>query len=306
MKQNKMIYLALCLLTLGLFTSCSDWTDMERVDDAVNKPWEQDPVLWAQYTEALRAYKKDTHFVAYVRLYNSPTVATSDKDFMRSLPDSLDMVSLLNADNFSDYDREDLPILHQKGTKVLYQIDYAARVAELSDAAKLGAYLDKVVALVKVEGLDGYAFTGTPNVDDPATVAASKLIVAKLSADDTKLLVFEGNPLFVAADDLSKIDFVVLDTYKSESVLDVRMQVLHALNYVQVPAEKLLLSAEAGAMLKDEERAEQTAITEIVKRVVSFGPLAGFAAYTLEKDYYHSGGNYTVIRDAIQTLNPSK
>ena len=34
---------------------------------------------------------------------------------MRCLPDSLDIVTLTNADNFSRFDAEDLPVLHEKG-----------------------------------------------------------------------------------------------------------------------------------------------------------------------------------------------
>ena len=40
--------------------------------------------------------------------------------------------------------------------------------------------------------------------------------------------------------------------------------------------------------------------------VVEYGPLAGFAAYNIAGDYYHADRNYSTIREAIQTLNPSK
>ncbi|MEG0808326.1 MAG: glycoside hydrolase family 18 [Alistipes sp.] len=302
----KIICLTLCLLSFGLLASCSDWTQMETVDNKVNKPWEQDPVLWAQYTAALRAYKQGEHFVAYVRLYNSPKVAGSEQDFMRCLPDSLDFVSLTNADNFSAFDREDMAVMREKGTKVLYQVDYARRAAELNDAAKLGGYLDKVIAVVQAEGLDGYAFTGIPQIGDAATAATAALIVEKLAADASKTLVFEGNPLFVAEGDRAKIDYFVLDTEKTEDVLNVRLQVLGALGYAKVPAAKLVLAADAGAPLLDEERKEFAAIDEMSRRVISFGPLAGLATYDISKDYYHSDRNYQTIRTAIQTMNPSK
>ena len=171
---------------------------MEAVDNNVKKPWEQDPALWAEYTAALRDYKKSEHFIVYARLHNSPEPAASEKDFMRCLPDSLDIVALTNADNFSRYDAEDMAVMREKGTKVLWQVDYAGRAAEFADAAKLGAWLDRVVSSVAANGMDGYSFTGIPNAGDPAAVQAAALIVSKLSADESKLLVFEGNPLFVA------------------------------------------------------------------------------------------------------------
>ena len=40
---------------VATFAACNDWTEMETVDSKVEKPWEQDPALWAEYTAALRA-----------------------------------------------------------------------------------------------------------------------------------------------------------------------------------------------------------------------------------------------------------
>lgn len=214
MKRNKLIgLLSLCLLA-ATFASCEDWNETEAVKQKVERPEDQNPELWAEYTAALRDYKQSEHFIVYARLFNSPQPGTSEKDFMRCLPDSLDIVSLTNADNFSKYDAEDMPAMREKGTKVLYQVDYAGRSGELTDETKLGAYLDKVIAAVKKNGLDGYSFTGIPNAGDAATATAATLIVERLSAAKTEgqLLVFEGNPLFLTEDALSKVDYVVLDT----------------------------------------------------------------------------------------------
>lgn len=309
MKQHRIIRFFGLFLLMGLlcgFAACSDWTEMETVDNKVTKPWEQDPALWAEYTAALRTYKKSEHFIVYARLHNSPDVASSEKDFMRCLPDSLDIVALTNADNFSRFDVEDMAVMREKGTKVLWQVDYARRAAELGDAAKLGAYLDKAIAGVAANNLDGYSFTGIPNANDPAAAAAAALIVSKLSADQSKLLVFEGNPLFVAPEDRAKVDYFILDTGKTEDVSDVKHQILNATGYAAVPASKLLLAAEAGGALRDEERVEYAAIDEMSRRVMTYGPLCGLAAYDINNDYYNADMNYKLIRQAIQTLNPSK
>ena len=103
MKQHRIIRFSGLFLLLGVLfglAACNDWTEMEAVDNNVKKPWEQDPALWAEYTAALRDYKKSEHFIVYARLHNSPEPAASEKDFMRCLPDSLDIVALTNADNF--------------------------------------------------------------------------------------------------------------------------------------------------------------------------------------------------------------
>ena len=303
MKQTSIYRLILPVVVLLLGASCSDWTETENIDNTVLKPWEQDPALWADYTAALRAYKASEHYLSYARLHNSPSPASSEQDFMRCLPDSLDIVTLTNADNFSAYDAEDMAAMHEKGTKVLYQVDYAARKAEFSGEATLKTYLDGVIAAVAANGLDGYSFTA-----DPLDAAATATIVATLSAAKTggQLLVFEGNPLSVAEADRAKLDFVVLDTEKAENTTEVQLLVLNATGYAGIAPEKLLLAAEIDAPLQDEDRTEYAAVELMARCVVEYGPLAGFAAYNIAGDYYHADRNYSTIREAIQTLNPSK
>lgn len=291
------------LVVLLLGASCSDWTETEAIENTVYKPWEQDPALWADYTAALRAYKQSEHYLSYARLHNSPAQAASEQDFMRCLPDSLDIVTLTNADNFSAYDAEDMAVMREKGTRVLYQVDYAGRKAEFADAAALKTYLDGVIAAVAAHGLDGYSFTA-----DPLDAAATATIVATLSAarSDGQLLVFEGNPLSVAEADRAKLDFVVLDTEKAENTTEVQLLVLNATGYAGIAPEKLLLAAEIDAPLQDADRTEYAAVELMARCVVEYGPLAGFAAYNIAGDYYHADRNYSTIREAIQTLNPSK
>lgn len=303
MKQTSIYRLILPVVVLLLGASCSDWTETENIDNTVLKPWEQDPALWADYTAALRSYKASEHYLSYARLHNSPSPAASEQDFMRCLPDSLDIVTLTNADNFSAYDAEDMDVMREKGTRVLYQVDYAARKAEFSGEATLKTYLDGVIAAVAANGLDGYSFTA-----DPLDAAATASIVATLSAAkaDGQLLVFEGNPLSVAAADRAKLDYVVLDTETAENTTEVQLQVLNATGYAGIPADKLLLAAEIDAPLQDADRTEYAAVERMARCVVEYGPLAGFAAYNIAGDYYHADRNYSTIREAIQTLNPSK
>lgn len=288
---------------LLLASACSDWTEMEPVENQINKPWEQDPQLWAEYTAALRAYKQSEHYIVYARMYNSPEKASSEQDFMRCLPDSLDIVSLTNADNFSEFDKEDMTVMHEKGTKVLYQIDYAARKSEFVDAQALDSYLERVISAVESNGMNGYSFT-----TDPLATEATARIVEKLSAAKTEdqIIVFEGSPLSLAAADRTKIDYIALDTEKLENVQEVKLQILNATGYAGIAPEKLLLSAEISSPMFDEERTEFAAVEEMARRVVEFGPVGGLAAYNISADYYHAEMNYQTIRNAIQTLNPAK
>ena len=105
-------------------------------------------------------------------------------------------MALTNADNFSRYDAEDMAVMREKGTKVLWQVDYAGRAAEFADAAKLGAWLDRVVSSVAANGMDGYSFTGIPNAGDPAAVQRNPLSFPNLSHPSANQPIFDTTPFF--------------------------------------------------------------------------------------------------------------
>lgn len=289
-----------------ILAACSDWTENETVDLKTTRPSDENPELVAHYRAALRDYKAREHFLVIAHFDNAPAVATGERDFMRGLPDSLDMVLLTNADNFSEYDAEDMAVMREKGTKVIYRVDYAARMEEFTDASALGAYLDQVVARAREYGMDGYSFTGIPREGDPARAEAAALLVSKLAAEDEKVVIFEGDPTFVPVADREKIDYYVLNTEATDNVTEVKMQVALALGYAAVPASKLLLAADVAAPILDEEKEEQNAVEELTGRVVSLGPLCGLAVHNPQRNYYSAERNYPLICEAIQALNPSK
>ena len=149
-------FFVLCA-AVATFAACNDWTEMETVDSKVEKPWEQDPALWAEYTAALRAYKQSEHFIVYARLHNSPEKASSEQDFMRCLPESLDIVTLTNADNFSAYDAEDMAVMRDRYAQqsgIVLGTDNAA--VTFTDEADIAAYaLPAVQALHRAGVING-------------------------------------------------------------------------------------------------------------------------------------------------------
>ena len=136
------LILALRIPAAYCFTACD--TDIEPIDQQIIKPDQQDPAQCAAYLAALKAYKASEHYIVYASLANAPAVPGSEKAFLRSLPDSLDIVALETAGNLTEYDIEDIPQAQAKCTKILYTVDYIT-LAESTDAATLGTYLDKVI-----------------------------------------------------------------------------------------------------------------------------------------------------------------
>lgn len=309
---NIFTYLFL-LLALLATASCSDWTDQKTVDIDPQHAKEQNPELWARYMEALRTYRQSKHFVTYGSFDNGAEKPKNEGAYLRSLPDSLDIVTPSHPESLTSYDCEDILLLQEKSIKVLYLVDYTAQMSTLTDAAKLGTWLDKSIATASQLGMDGFAIKGTPlyggtEAEQAARREAAKLIVSKLSATvgDSKLLVFEGDPAFINTADLNKLDYVVLNTATIVSAVDLKLYVAGVIENFPSLKEKLLLSAKINEKLTNEEGEKLDAVTEMTNRVISLGPLAGLAIYALGDDYYHTKMNYETSRKAIQIMNPSK
>lgn len=301
----------LVLLLLALPTACSDWNDPTPVDVNPQHIKEQHPELWARYMESLRVYKQERpHYITYASFGNAAEKLVNEGNYLRSLPDSLDIVTIANSENITVYDREDISTLQEKSTRVLYLADYAAKMPELTDAAALGTWLDKAVATATELNLDGFAFNGLPaysgtDAEQAARKEAAKLIVSKLKSAG-KMLVFEGDLAFVDAADLDKLDYAVLNTADITTAANLKIQVGALLDaYPALPKEKLLLAAKIGNTLVNEENVKVDAVPDMTNRVVSLGPLGGLAIYALGDDYYAPDMNYSVCRKAIQLMNPS-
>lgn len=308
--MKRLIYIILfgmaAVLTCNLTASCEKWTRVEPVGTEIIKPWEKNPKLWNRYFENLRDYKSRVHYIALVRFENGAEVQVSEKNRMRSLPDSLDMVILTNPDRFSESDREDMKWMKDVGTKVLFQIDLAGRTEEFSDEAILNAYLEKAVSSVRDNDLDGWSFTGLFRLDDSycERMATSVMNVLTAAKSEEQVIIFEGNPRFVPESLRPSIDYYVLDTENTENTQELLFRVLEATDYAGIPENKILLGADYEKTVLDESKEEQSAVEELTRRVFSYGPLGGIGITNIGGDYYHFDGNYTAIRSSIRVMNP--
>lgn len=291
-------------IALIMLASCSDWVRTESVDVTVTNPWDRDPARWEQYKRDIREYKQNRHSLVYVRFENSPETSISEKGFMRCLPDSIDIVSLTNADNFSEYDAEDMEWMRSVGTKVLYQLDFASRAEEFSGKEAVGAYIEKAATTVRKHGLTGFSFTlndlqaGDGNI---ASEAIRKLSEAK---PENGLLVFEGNPVFIPTEDMDKIDLFVISSESVENSFSLKNLISDAVGH-GVPKDRIILAASLNGEWYNEDNVSKPVLEAMADNVITFGPMAGLALFDIESDYYHYEGNWLTIRSVIERLNPS-
>ncbi len=113
MKKNKFVYIVFIAILSFTCINCSDWTEPEA-KDFFETPKDT-------YYEALRAYKKSDHQVAFGWFGNWTAVGASLVNSMRGIPDSIDVVSVWgNWSNLTPEKKADLEFCQKvKGTKFL-------------------------------------------------------------------------------------------------------------------------------------------------------------------------------------------
>ncbi len=126
-KKLLMPIVALAALSLG---ACSDWTDTESVDMHYPTLEEQNAALYQQYMTALRNYKASDHKITFVTMRNSTTAPAQRNEHIVTMPDSVDFVSLMTPANLHPMLVEEIQKVHEKGTRVVYPINYAAIEAQ--------------------------------------------------------------------------------------------------------------------------------------------------------------------------------
>ncbi len=125
MKYNIIKYL-FPIGALVLLIACDDWTETESLD--IHRPSleEQNPELYAQYMQALRDYKAREHKVVFVAVDNPSTAPSQRSEHIKTLPDSVDFISLKNAADVHPTLVAEMSQVREKGTHVIYTIDYDA------------------------------------------------------------------------------------------------------------------------------------------------------------------------------------
>ncbi|MFR6634177.1 MAG: glycoside hydrolase family 18 [Alistipes onderdonkii] len=87
---------------------------------------EQNPELYKQYLKALRDYKAGEHKVVLVSMDNTTSAPAQRNEHLTTMPDSVDIICLMNPDNLHPTLAGEFAKVREKGTRVIYNIDYNA------------------------------------------------------------------------------------------------------------------------------------------------------------------------------------
>lgn len=116
--MNKKLNFKFIFIVLSLsivFTSCSDWTETSSVDLIESNIETDNPELYAQYLSNLREYRNKEHKTVYVWFDNVKDMPKSRGEQISAIPDSVDIVNLVNPDDLSSWvisDMESLSLIH--------------------------------------------------------------------------------------------------------------------------------------------------------------------------------------------------
>ena len=279
---------------LGVLALAACDAGIEPIDQQVRALDTWNAAEWAAYAEGLRVYKAGDHYLTYACFDNAPERIESEKDCIRSLPDSLDAVILRNP--LSDFDREDIPELHKRSTRVL-------ATAECSDPATALQRLDATLQEIASSDLDGVVIRYSGAVTAEAS-AIEPAVAQRLGALSDKMLVFEGNASFIAAENRGLYDLYLLDATSASDIFTVENAVDYLTGYYGIEAGRVLPLVSLTGTLADERGTSQPAPTKVSETIQS-RRLAGMAFDGVSADYYSLTGNYSRLRAAIDLLNPA-
>lgn len=298
-----------------LLSSCSDWTGMESVNREIVIPEKQNPELYAKYAQAVRNYKSRNHYAVCVHFENGLT-GTGEKDYLRSLPDSIDLVMLKNPDALTPADLEDIPKLQQLfATQFLFALDMNLYIEEAESTGKaipevLSPAFDRMITILTENGLDGasIAYKGDIDPENETVVQLQQLVLNKIEAlpKAGKIVYFEGNPLFIPKESRELFNAYVLNTTSVMNAIELELLIEQGSELAGVPLEKIRITADPELMIRNNDNKLVPQVPFLSEQVIDCGPVGGILIRNAANDYYtQPNKTYYDIRNAIQMLNPS-
>lgn len=323
--------------------SCSKWTDPESLEIKRPSIESENPELYRQYLESLKAYKNSDHKVVIAEFDNKETAPAGRAEHISCLPDSVDYVILTNEDNLSDaIIKEMSEIREKKGTKTLYEIDYAAIEAEWKAinenedgeeqpeedfATYIGKRMDYYISLYEKYGYDGIqvAYKGkNPDsmTEDTKTevLALQNAFFGKIgawkAANAEAVLLFKGQPVNLLIDNafLESAKYIVIPSLSAvnsaEFAFNIEMSIKDG-----VPTDRFIIGVTTPSLTDPTDKSgifpgvlNDSAIAGAAEWVASADEdykVGGISVASAQSDYFNIGLIYQNIRYAISVMNPS-
>lgn len=332
----------LSALSTLLLSGCSDWTEYESLD--LTTP-SVDAGLQADYVRNLKTYKAGAHKVMFVSLENPATGPTRQAERLTALPDSLDFISLNNPDNLSAAYVDEMNAVREKGTKVVYMIDFATFETEWTELQKadpsqteenaqdyIASRTQEMLTLYDKYRYDGVIFVyggrsmASMTEEDLVRYGGRQTAFfdavsawhgthgdAGLSYKGQAQYLLDANKVI-----LSDCDYIILETTSASNASALTIAASAALASGNVPSDRFVITVET-TRYDDEDMiygyfgqvdAAGNAVRSIEGAAVWMGQpsefvRAGMLILNAQYDYYDNVPTYFHLREAIDIMNPS-
>ncbi|MDY5354590.1 MAG: glycoside hydrolase family 18 [Bacteroides pyogenes] len=336
--DKKIVFTFFLIISTALF-SCSEWTEMESIDIKEPDITAQNPELYAKYLENLCAYKKSEHKQVYVWFDNSEKTPRTRAHHLTTLPDSIDVVSLIHPDQLADWELQEMnEVRSQKGMEVIYTISfdaikafYNAKLEKATDEEPVASLfedflvdsLQHALSLAKKYEYDGicieYSGKSMLHMREPERTEYTKneRIFMGIAADwqkrnPEKSVVFEGKPQnLIDKTFLEKCKMVMVS---GKNATNENMLTYHlSLAAVEgVPQSRLGMVVSATSLNDPNKLYGYFANGELAMQgLANWAPMAhngievaGVGVYNVSTDYYEPTRTYHYTRSIISSINP--
>lgn len=314
--KNRVIYLLFGLLAGSILVSCEKYN--EPIALTIQKP----DVKSADYYANLRAYKRSKHAVAFGWFGGWTGQGPTMKNFMRSIPDSVDFISLWSGNPGTEASKADMEFLQNvKGTRVLACMLLGWLGKGLNNEEELKGtwpeeketawrlYADLLVEQYIAEGYHGFDIDyepmggGAANTTGCPTGELLLTFVQQLGkhfgpqSGTDYLLAIDGELEVVPDECAPYFNYVILQTYGSTP--DACQAEYDKLKHLFRPDQFIVTENFENSWQEGAQILQKAAWNPIQ------GTKGGLGTYHMEKDYDNAGMQYKWLRQAIQIMNPA-
>lgn len=318
--KNIIKSIGLCL-GLGLaLQACDDWTipENEVIQNLQGTPKSE------EYYEKLRAYKKTDHQLAFgwFGFWNGGT-STSARGSLRSIPDSMDIVSIWGEKyNLTQIHIDDMRYVQEKyGTRVTFTL-FSHNMSNLfkggecpfpNEAEYIPQAAKALADSINKYGYDGIDFDHECSESDLFYDKDNMTILlreVRKHIGPDKLILVDGKINLITEEGWSYANYAVSQAYGTSSPSSLESRYNGVKKYIA--PERLIVTENfesywenGGVTYTDEEGNKMPSLLGMATwQPKDGGRKGGVGAYHMEYEYKHDP-EYKYMRQAIQIMNPA-
>ena len=324
-------------VVLGLsLTACQEWLTPESLEVSIKNNGGDDSALRELYLENLRSYKESDHQLVYIsfdNIYENPLNAAA---LVSYLPDSVDVVEIVNPDLHSWFAADMKKVQEDYGTRFVLRVSYDDIMAPYGNAPgqtpvteeeKTEIIATEVAALLEM--VDTYGYDGItvqydglfPDYLRPSELAALTkkendflpLIKTWMEENPDKTMFFNGVPTRTIDHTVPlAAEAIIIPTVDARSVNYADFEARNGANGKFAGAKMILetMSIPNNPLDKSTGRyTEGEQIPMMLEWMTTNVPdkytLAGICVYHAEWGCLSTNGYYPILKNVIKTLNPN-